>query len=138
VLTCIGDSNLHGTLSASITPEIVVQLVESLGLAPPRRAMRPLAMRTVSGELCPKRSHVASALHERMALKVHLVYMLVMIGTNDALCMHCGANSVTTKHICSMNQIGGARSSLQTLESNTRVILYHTHQASTRHIAING
>lgn len=136
VLVCCGDSNLHGTVSASITPEIVPQLCESLGMEPPspRYATFNAPLWVIN---CAQNSLSSqTVLQERMstALNCHPDYILVMIGTNDVLCMYHGEKSLVTKYICSVNQLdtAGQLPTMKSLERNISGILNHIYQASPR------
>jgi lysophospholipase L1-like esterase len=134
VLVCCGDSNLHGTLSASITPEIVPQLCESLGMEPPspRYATFNAPLWVINcAQNCLSSQTV---LQERLstALNCHPDYILVMIGTNDVLCMYHGEKSLVTKHICSINQLDDTAGHQKSLERNISGILNHIYQASPR------
>jgi lysophospholipase L1-like esterase len=139
VLCCLGDSNLHGTVSSSITPEIVPQLCESLGMPPPtpRYATFNAPLWVIN---CAQNSLSSqTVLQERLstALNCHPDFIFIMIGTNDVLCMHHGEKSLVTKHLCNINQLntGGPNSqipTLKTLERNLSGILNHLYQASPR------
>jgi lysophospholipase L1-like esterase len=134
ILTCLGDSNLHGTMSASITPEIVLQLCESLGLPPPSPRYATFSSSALWVVNCAQNGLTSQTiLHERVrtALNVHPDYIFIMIGTNDVLCMHYGPNSSITQHICKTNQLD-ATPTLASLERNISAILNHIHLASPR------
>jgi lysophospholipase L1-like esterase len=89
VLLCLGDSLMHGNLSASITPEIPLKVTQKIGL-PPAEYGKTFADPIWVVNAGQNNITSYTILHERLklALSVYPDYIVILIGTNDVSAMY--------------------------------------------------
>jgi lysophospholipase L1-like esterase len=89
ILLCLGDSLMHGNVSASITPEIPLKVTQKIGLPPAeygRTFADPLWVVNAGQNFITS----YTVRHERLqfALQVYPDYIVILIGTNDVTAMY--------------------------------------------------